>query len=67
MKLIRDLVKNHHDYVQDSQGIARSEILLVLDIYDIIKMNLSLKVARERIIQLQINARKPILNCYSLQ
>ena len=30
MKLIRDLVKNHHDYVQDSQRIARSDILLVL-------------------------------------
>jgi hypothetical protein len=30
MKLIRDLFKNHHDYVQDSQGITHSEILFVL-------------------------------------
>jgi hypothetical protein len=29
MKLIRDLFKNHRDYVQDSQGIAHSEILFV--------------------------------------
>jgi hypothetical protein len=26
MKLIRDLFKNHHDYVQDSQRMAHSEI-----------------------------------------
>jgi hypothetical protein len=30
VKLIRDLFKNHHDYVQDSQGIAHSEVLFVL-------------------------------------
>jgi F0F1-type ATP synthase delta subunit len=30
MKLIRDLFKNQHDYVQDPHGIAHSEILLVL-------------------------------------
>jgi hypothetical protein len=30
LKLIRYLFKNHHDYVQDSQGIAHSEILFVL-------------------------------------
>jgi hypothetical protein len=29
MKLIKYLIKNHHDYVQDSQGITRSEILLI--------------------------------------
>jgi hypothetical protein len=30
MKLIRDVFKNHHNYVQDSQGITHSEILFVL-------------------------------------
>jgi hypothetical protein len=30
MKLIRDLFKNHHDYVQASQGVTHSGILLVL-------------------------------------
>jgi hypothetical protein len=30
MMLIRDLFKNYHDYVQASQGIAHSEILIVL-------------------------------------
>ena len=43
--------------MQDSQGIARSEILLVLGIYDLIKMNLSLKVARKWVIQLQIRGK----------
>jgi hypothetical protein len=31
MKLMKDLFKNYHDYVQDSQEIAHREILFVLD------------------------------------
>jgi hypothetical protein len=30
MKLIRNLFKNHHNYMQDSQEIVHSEILFVL-------------------------------------
>jgi hypothetical protein len=41
LRLIKGLIKNCHDYVQDSEGIAHSEILLILGVYDLIKINLS--------------------------